>query len=279
MKRLLNKVVPKLYGAHLNLLALYDKKKLGEKAFTLFCTIRKGRVLPHQQDYLDSAKKELLEIEGHKIQTYEWSGKKETILLIHGWESNSFRWRNLIAKFREEDYHVIAFDAPAHGNSSGKMLYVPLYEKVLESLRKRYRPKHLIGHSVGGMTVLYNQYRNPKSEIEKVVTIGSPSEFHELMGHYQKMLGFNDQVLNALDDYIFDRFGFHIREFSTTEYAKSMQKEGLLLHDRFDKITPYHASANVHANWKGSKLISTEGFGHSMHQPEVNEHILDFLKS
>jgi len=279
MKKVLRKIVPKLYGTYFNLLVLLDKKKLAEKAFTTFCTIRKGRVLPHQEEYLNACKDDLIEIEGHRIQTYEWSGKKDTVLLVHGWESNTFRWRNLIARLQEDDYHIVAFDAPAHGNSSGKMLYVPLYEKVLEFLVQHYRPNYLIGHSVGGMTVLYNQYRNPKSAIEKVITIGSPSEFHELMSQYQKLLGYNNQVMNALDDYILNRFGFHIREFSTTEYAKSIQKKGLLLHDRFDKIAPYHASANVHANWKGSKLISTEGLGHSMHQPQVNEHILDFLKS
>ncbi|MFT6934887.1 MAG: hypothetical protein ACJAUQ_001278, partial [Maribacter sp.] len=31
--------------------------------------------------------------------------------------------------------------------------------------------------------------------------------------------------------------------------------------------------------WKGSRLISTEGLGHSMHQDEVNEQIITFLAS
>ncbi|HAF77707.1 MAG TPA: alpha/beta hydrolase, partial [Maribacter sp.] len=54
-------------------------------------------------------------------------------------------------------------------------------------------------------------------------------------------------------------------------------KKGLLFHDRFDKIAPYHASVDVHKHWKGSEFISTEGFGHSMHQDEVNDKIISFL--
>ncbi len=279
MKKILSHILAKTYGGYFNLLALIDARLTAQKAFDLFCTIRKGQVLPQQADYLTSAKKEVLEIADHRIQTYEWSGSKDGILLVHGWESNTFRWRNLIAKLREHDYRIFAFDAPGHGNSTGKMLYVPLYEEILEVVRKRYRPAHIIGHSVGGMTVLYNQYKNPCSDIEKLVTIGSPSEFHEIMAHFQKILGFNDRVMDALDKYILNRFGFRIHEFSTTEYAKSITQSGLLIHDRFDKVAPYHASERVHANWRSSKLISTEGLGHSLHQPEVNEKIIGFLKS
>jgi pimeloyl-ACP methyl ester carboxylesterase len=99
------------------------------------------------------------------------------------------------------------------------------------------------------------------------------------MEHYQKLLKFNDRVMVSLDTYIFKHLGFHIRDFSTSQYAKTNTAAGLLFHDRFDKITPYHASQKVHANWKGSQLISTEGLGHSMHQDEVNERIVDFLES
>ncbi len=270
---------PLLYGSYFNLLALISKKKVAEKAFNLFCTIRKGKVLPQQVDYLNSAKHERLEIAEHSVQTYQWSGSKATILLIHGWESNTYRWRNLISKLIADDFNVIAFDAPAHGYSTGAQLYVPLYAEVLQNLIERYRPQSLVGHSVGGMTIIYNEHKRRNDCIKKIVTVASPSEFHELMEHYQKLLRFNNRVMGALDSYIYNRFGFHIRDFSTSEYVKSNGATGLLFHDRFDKITPYHASEKVHANWKGSQFISTEGLGHSLHQDEVNEQIVGFLES
>lgn len=279
MRKLLNRLVPLSYGLYYNTFILFSKEKVAEQAFNLFCTIRKGKVLPPQKEYLDDAKLEKLRVANHDVQTYRWAGSNPTVVLVHGWESNTFRWRNLIAKLQEEDFNIVAFDAPGHGYSSGKQLYVPLYAEVLQKIIAIHDPKFLVAHSVGGMTAIYNAYRNNNPSVEKIVTVGSPSEFHELMEHYQKLLKFNNRVMEALDDYVLNRFGFHIRDFSTSEYVKTNPKEGLLFHDKFDKVTPYHASQKVHANWKGSQLVSTEGFGHSMHQDEVNEQIVNFLNS
>ncbi len=279
MKKLLNKIMPLAYGQYYNTYSLIAPKKAANHAFHLFCTVRKGRVLPQQAEYLEKAKLKVENVADHELQVYHWSGNKETVLLVHGWESNTFRWRNLIKKLQEADFNIIAFDAPSHGHSSGKYLYVPLYEEAVDHMVKKYSPKHLIGHSVGGMTIMYNQYKNPCPNVEKMVTIGSPSEFHEIMDHFQTLLRFNNRVMGHLDDYVMDRFGFKIREFSTSSFAKSIDKKGLLFHDRFDAITPYHASVQVNANWKESSLVSTEGLGHSMHQDDVNDQIISFLEA
>lgn len=278
MNALFKKFIPKLYGALLNVFAYISPKKAAEKAFTIFTKVRKGRVLPHQKDYLDPVKHERIDVSGHSIQTYKWHGTKDTVLLIHGWESNTWRWHKLLEKLTAADFNVIAFDAPAHGYSSGKYLYVPLYAEILEVMIHTYVPDHLIGHSVGGMTILYNEFKNPNDTIEKIVTIGSPSEFHEIIEHFKNMLGLSNRVIDALEIYINERFGFTIKEFSSSKFASSNTKKGLLLHDRWDKITPYHASERVHAVWKESTFISTEGLGHSMHQEEVNKKIIAFLQ-
>ncbi len=279
MKKLLNKIIPLAYGQYFNAYSLIAPKKVADDAFHVFCTVRKGKIKPEQAAYLDDFKLATEEVAGHTIQSYHWPGNKETVLLVHGWESNTFRWRNLIKKLRVADFNIIAFDAPSHGYSSGKHLYVPLYEEAVNHMVKKYNPKHLIGHSVGGMTILYNQYKNPNDTVDKMVTIGSPSEFYEIMEHFQDLLKFNNRVMKHLDDYVYDRFGFKINEFSTSKFAQSISKKGLLFHDKHDKITPYHASVAVNKNWKDSKLVSTEGLGHSMHQDDVNDQIVSFLEA
>ena len=279
MNKFIAKIIPPLYGQYFNLLSFFVPQKTAHKAFVLFCTVRKGKVLPQQAEYLEQAKNKIEEVSGHQLQTYTWPGKKETVLLVHGWESNTFRWRNLIQKLREADFNIIAFDAPSHGHSSGKLLYVPLYEEAVHHMINTYNPKHLIGHSVGGMTLIYNEYKNPNPKVDKIVTIGSPSEFHEIMDQFQNITKFSDRFMGHLDSYIFKRFGFHIRDFSTSEFAKSNTKKGLLFHDRLDAIAPYHASEKVHRGWKNSTLVSTEGLGHSMHQEDVNNQIIEFLQA
>lgn len=275
---LLKTLLARAYGQYFNLVALFSPGAAAKLAFNTFAKVRKGRVQPRQQPFLDQARHTQETVAGHVIQTYQWAGDGPRVLLIHGWESNSFRWRNLIAVLREQGFHVIAFDAPAHGYSSGKILHVPLYTECVEHMVQAFDPKFIIGHSVGGMTALYHAHRHPNESVEKVVTIGSPAEFGEIVASYQRMLGFNDRVLRAFDALVYEEFGYHVHEFATPRFVKGNPKKGLLLHDREDRIAPFHASQKVHDAWEDSVLVPTVGLGHSMHQEEINRRIVDFLK-
>lgn len=269
----------KAYGTYFNLVALLSPDRAAALAFQTFARVRKGRVQPMQKDFLEGAKHSLEAVSGHQIQTYQWTGPGPRVLLIHGWESNTFRWRNLIGILREAGFHIIAFDAPAHGYSTGKILHVPLYAECVQHMVETFEPSYIIGHSVGGMTALYHAHRHPENSVEKIVTIGSPAEFEEIVLSYQKMLGFNNRVLRAFDALIHKEFGFHMHEFATPRFVEGNTRKGLLLHDKLDRIAPFHASRKVHQAWKDSVLVPTEGLGHSMHQEEVNRKIVDFLKS
>lgn len=278
MRKLLNRYLPLLYGAYFNIVALFSEKLAAEKAFTLFCTPRRGKVLPIQQDFLEKARDQVVTIGGMELQTYRWPGEKERVLLLHGWESNTFRWRKLIKELIREGFDIVAFDAPAHGKSSGEIFNVILYAECVEEMAKVYQPNYVVGHSVGGMTAVYHQYAYKPKGIEKIVTIGSPSEFPEIMDHYQRLLKFNNRVMRALDRYLQKHFGFQIKDFSTSSFAKKLKVKGLLIHDELDAIAPFSCSERVHANWEGSQFINTRGLGHSMHQEEVNQQIVNFLK-
>ncbi|SIQ28564.1 alpha/beta fold hydrolase [Maribacter ulvicola] len=274
----LQKLIPKLIGRYLNFLVWFSPGKAAKKAFLVFTKVRKGRVLSNQKTFLDNAKLEVLSMDENDIQVYHWPGNKETILLVHGWESNTWRWHKLIEKLQEADYNIIAFDAPAHGYSTGEMLHVPLYAKTVDQILTKYRPTTVIGHSMGGMTVLYNESIHPNKTIDRIVTIGSPSEFHEILTHYKNLLGFNDKVLTALQNLVYNKFQFTVEEFSSSKFVQTNLKKGLLFHDKYDQIAPYHASVDVHKHWKGSEFVSTEGLGHSMHQDDVNDKIISFLE-
>ena len=279
LKQTFERLLPLAIGKAFNLLAAVSPRRAAHRAYLLFSTPRKGRVLPLQEGYLKDAAHERLRVEDMEIQTYHWAGTGPKVLLLHGWESNTYRWRNLIGFLKEARYEIFAFDAPAQGYSSGKMLNAIRYTTCTKEVVARYEPDYLIGHSMGGLTAVYHQYLYPQNSLKKIVTIGSPSDLEDLVKQYQKILRFNHRVMEALDAYIREVFGFGIRDFSTAEYARELDIPGLLIHDEMDTITPFRASEKVHRNWKGSKLVRTRGFGHSMHQDFVSEQVLDFLKS
>lgn len=279
LKKAFQRILPFLIGKYFDLLVVFSKRKVAQKAYLLFSTPRKGRVLPIQAEFLGQAAFERLTVEDMEIQTYRWKGKGKRVLLLHGWESNTYRWLNLIGFLKGWGYDIIAFDAPAHGWSSGKIFNVIRYTACTRRVVERYEPDFIIGHSVGGLTALYHQYLYPENSLSKIVTIGSHSDLYDMMLQYQRILGFNDAVLAAIDLFLKKTFGFGIRDFSTAEYAKDLKIKGLLIHDEIDTIAPFRASEKVHRNWEGSRLVSTRGFGHSMHQDFVSEQIMDFLDS
>ena len=279
MQKLLYHILALSYGAYFNSIALFSEKEVGQKAFHLFSTPRKGRILPDQEEYLQKFLGVRILANHINLQTYQWPGAQETILLLHGWESNTFRWQNLIEKLQEKEFNIIAFDAPGHGYSEGKNLNVVTYAESARHLIDIYKPKYIIGHSMGGLATLHNQYQNPNTSIEKIVTLGAPAELYELMAHYQNLLKFNDKVLKGLDQHIYEHYNFRIKDISTPMFGRSITQKGLIIHDEWDTITPFSASERLHKNWKNSRLIKTQGLGHSLHQEELNLQIIDFLKS
>lgn len=278
IQAVLRPIIGKTLGVYLNVLVVFSASRAARVAFFIFCKVRKGKVAKHQEPYLVAAKNKIESVANHNIQTYFWQGTGDVVLLVHGWESNSFRWRNLVQILQDAGFSVLAFDAPAHGFSSGKYLHVPLYAECVAYLVKKYAPRHIIGHSMGGMTALYYAHRDPDTSLEKIVTIGSPSEFQDIMNEFQRILGFNKRVLRALDQFIFEEFGFHVHEFSSRRFVENRKQKGLLLHDKLDRIIPFHASEQVHKVWKDSVLISTEGLGHSVNKKSVNQQIVRFLQ-
>lgn len=278
MKKTMQKFLPKLVGFKLNSLFLLHPEAATSQVFQLLCMPRRGKIKPEQEAFLNSAKNGKVTVEDTSLQTYFWKGKKETILLLHGWESNTFRWKELIEKLQAEDYTIVAFDAPAHGDSDGKLFNVPLYSKCVDKLIEKNRPTHIIGHSVGALTMIYQQHLSPTTGLKKMVLLGPPSELSLIMKDFQKILHLTPRFMLAVEKLFHTKFGFTFEEFSAAEFSKTLKQQGLLIHDIYDKIAPVSASKTIHANWANSKLILTEGAGHSLNNDAIHTEILQFLK-
>ena len=120
-----------LTGNFINGLGFFSKDKAASLALRLFTTPLKGFIKNAQLEFLDSAFQEEFEYNSIPITTYRWPGNGKTILLVHGWESNSARWEKLIYQLKSKNYNIIALDAPAHGNSGSKRFTAVLYSEFI----------------------------------------------------------------------------------------------------------------------------------------------------
>ncbi len=277
MQKLYKTILAKSIGLYVNALAYISPKIAAGEAFKVFSKPRRGKIGPHHQGFLDSNIEPKLRVDNLEIQPYKWSGTGKTIILVHGWESHSHRWKEIIKRLQQEDYNIIAFDAPAHGYSSGKYLYVPIYSKVLDQIIEVYKPSVLIGHSMGGMTVLYNQAQDTAQNMEKLVILGAPDKLESLVDQYQNILNLNKKAMMALEEFFQRRFNFRTKDFSSSAFAKKIQIPTLLIHDKEDTITPASGSRAIHKALENSEYMETEGLNHSLYDDAVNDKISTFL--
>lgn len=277
MKKLLSKYIPLLIGKKLQLQSIFLPKKATTAAFNLFCTPRKGKLQLHEKDFLASADGVNLNTNGHTIKMYHWEGSGKTIVLLHGWESNSYRWRFLVPLLQKKGYNILAVDAPAQGASSGKYLNVPLYTECLKDIAAIYNPEIILGHSLGGMTAIYFQHLVPSSSVKKIITLGPPSELNLFMKGFQSTLGLSDAFMNKMNNYLFKRFGFYAEDFSIANFAKTIKVEGLLVLEKYDNLAPYVLSTKIARNWKKCELFTVENIGHSLQSSEINKKIMASL--
>ncbi|WP_431137575.1 alpha/beta hydrolase [Psychroserpens mesophilus] len=273
----MNNIIAKIIGSFVNFISLFSPRTAGKIAIRLFSSPRRKRLKEIDKDFLETAFIEDLKYDDISIMTYRWLGKKDTVLLVHGWESNSVRWKDLILKLKALDYNIIALDAPAHGLSSGKVFNAVIYSECINVVVKKFQAKIIIGHSVGGMATTFFQYKYQLPTVEKLVLLGAPSNFVSIFQRYVNMMGYNTRISKTINDIIYERFNNKPEHFNAAKFSETIVAQGLLIHDKHDKVIPHSDAEDFRTFYKNSKLITTEGFGHTLKSETVNDYILEFV--
>ena len=262
----------------LNTTAVLYKKKAGQLALALLCRPRRSVVEKKETHILATAQTSQLKIADQLIGCFQWPGTGPTVLLVHGWESQSGRWELLIETLQKANYNIVAIDAPAHGRSSGHLYTVPRHAQAIAKAIEHFQPSILIGHSAGGMAAVYCMSQIQETSVKQLVLIATPSTMFRLIKNYQEYLKLSDRTTKALIESFEDSFQVTMSEFATGQFIKNVPLvRGLVIHDKKDDIADYSGGLEIHQNWPGSKMISTEGLGHSLRIDEVNASILEFL--
>lgn len=275
----MKKVIAKLVGAIINLIGMISPNAAGRLAIQLFSRPRKIRLKELEKDFLMTSFIEEVDYKHLHIMTYRWLGNKDTILLAHGWESNSHRWRPLIEQLKALNYNVVALDAPAHGRSSGKTFNAILYAECIYVIAKKFNVNIIIGHSVGGMAAAFCQEKYKLPTVKKLVLLGAPSNFVGVFSRYSKLMGYNQNISKAMSSIVLQTFEREPEYFNAARLAEHIDADGLIIHDEFDNVIPYNDAEDFKNFYKKSKLITTKGLGHGLKGEEVNQHILDFINA
>ena len=277
-KNIKHKLLTKGFGLYINSLHYLNAKFAAHTAYTLFSVPRDG-VLKTIPTFLGSSAMKKLQYKNLDIQTYEWFGSKETILLIHGWESNANRWQGVIQYLKKHNYRIIALDAPGQGLSDGKELNAVLYSEFVHTVSNYFKPDFLIGHSLGGMTLFYYMAVHQPKFVKKIVSLGAPNRFLRITDNYKQLISLTDKSYERFLAEFTKRFSIDPKSFNSSDFINKIVVPIGMIHDKKDNVVPYTDVLEITEQHPKIPLYTTQDLGHSLYSDSVNEQIIYFLEN
>ena len=268
-------------GRMLNRLSAVSPLIAGRIAFRIFCTPRRLPVREEDRAFLATAQSFDFTVEGLRIRGYTWPSEDpqaREVLCLHGWESNSARWKKYIRGLQEAGFCVHAFDAPASGQSDGRMLNLLLYSRVVKQfLAGRRTPYAVVGHSLGGAAAVMSCALHNAPRPDRIVLLGVFAESARVVRDFAAILGVNETVVQTIYREIERRSGMPIGEYSVVQKAALLSEvRGFVLHDLNDEVAPVEEGRRVAGAWN-ALYHETRGLGHRMQDKKVVDAVVQFI--
>ena len=257
----------------------------GRMAFDLFCTPypkykkRKAPAIFHH-----ATKRTVLLSDNTTIHGFEWLPNKpndQTVLIAHGYASYAYKFEHYIAPLLKLGYRVLAFDAPAHGQSEGKHIHVVVYQEAIQKIMEQAGPvHHFIGHSLGALTLSMIAEQIDQAEARKFVLIAPATKTTTTFANFFKMMHLNEATINAFIQYVRSRTSHTVEYFAADRALTNYQGPVLWVHDEKDLVCPYEDIVHFKENAPSNiKFLITNGLGHNKvyKTTEVMDQIMAFL--
>lgn len=263
------------------LLTLVSKKEAAKKAFEVFGTpflksVRKGP--------LKNTEEIEITLNNKRVAGYRWNHPQpKKALILHGFGSAAHKFEDYATLLVAQGYEILAFDAPAHGDSEGDRTnaieYCAMIEKVIEELGPI---DSFIAHSFGGISLSLALEKIPHDVKTKVVFIAPATETTTAVDGAFIMLKIkNKKVRNEFEKIVVAVSGKNTEWFSLRRAMKNIKASVLWIHDEDDNITPWADAEKVQSdNHPNIKFVVTKGLGHQKiyHDKEVKNTVIHFLQ-
>ena len=256
------------YKNKLRTLSFLSKERAASEAFRLFCTPYTRKITQKRPAIFTKATPKVIDFEGLAIVGYGWqppqsNGKK--VMILHGFSSYAYKFEHYVPLLLQMGYEVLAFDAPGHGDSEGKIVNALIYKRFICLVNEQENGiDAFIAHSFGGLAVSLAMQELPKASSKKMVLIAPATETTAALQGFYKMLQVKPDLQKAIETYIISMAGKPISYFSVTHALSVIDTPCLWIHDKNDRICPFSDTLQAQNNAKANQeFFITEGLGHN----------------
>jgi pimeloyl-ACP methyl ester carboxylesterase len=246
-------------------------------AESIFCRPPRQEERPAEEAFLRTGRPATFTHGRLVLRGWEW-GDGPLVLLAHGWGSRAGRWAAFVPELVAAGHRVIAYDAPAHGRSDGRLASLPEFARALRAVADVAGPVHgLIGHSLGGAGAALAMIEGLAAE--RAVLIAAPADPATFSRAFAAYLRIPGPVRDAMQRNLEHRLHVTWDELHLPTIVRDLATPALVVHDRGDDDVPSAEAVAIAEAWPGAELLLTDGLGHRavLRDPAVIARAVEFL--
>lgn len=214
-----------------------------------------------------------------RVAAWRW-GFGPTVLLVHGWEGRGSQLGAFVEPLVEAGLSVVAFDAPAHGDSPGSRLYLTDHADAVAAVAAAAGPLHAtVAHSFGAAAVLLAHARGDL-DVARNVMVSPNALIDQAVGSFVQLAGLDADERAAFLAQLAARTGYDLDALAIDRLAGPRDGRLLVIHDCDDPEIPLAHGTRLAAAWPHARLRTTTGLGHRriLRDDAVIVEVVSFLR-
>lgn len=268
----------------LNSTSVVSGRLAGKGAFNLFRNpFGRSRLRPSEQPLIAQAQLRNLEVNGKTVVSYRWGGGERPVLLVHGWESRGSRFAAFVTALLERGYSPVTFDAPGHGDSTGKTTTILEYRDVITQLHAEHGDfEAVVAHSLGATATFFALRHGVRAG--RVSVICGVVDFTYVVQAFCSKLGLREQLQaelrSRIEQELFPDESDIWTRFSVLHQPEKVPVPILVVQDQDDEMVGPEQALRITGAYPGrSRLVTTSRLGHRriLGDPAVVAAVVDFV--
>jgi len=246
----------------------------------LFCSPPRRQISERMAGWLAQARRFDVTVGARRVAAWSWGERGPGVLLVHGWGSRGARFVDLGGALLSSGYRVVTFDAPGHGESSGRLSSGPEFARAAGTVASAVGGvSAVVGHSLGGFAAALAIRVGLR--VRRAVFIAPSANVNTYSARFASLLGVRDPVMASMRARLERRLGFDWRLMDVPRFAAEMTVPLLVVHDRDDQEVPWDDGAVIARAWPDAELVTTTGLGHHriLSDPDVVSRVVAFFRA
>lgn len=214
-----------------------------------------------------------------RVAAWRW-GHGPTVLLVHGWEGRGAQLGALVDPLLRAGLSVVAFDAPGHGDSPGRRLYLADLADCIADIARAVGPLHgIVAHSFGAAAVLLAHQRGAV-DARRNVMIAPNVLIDDAVARFARRVALDEPDRERLERQLADSNGVAVDALGVDQLVGQRDAALLVVHDRDDREVAFLHAERLAAIWRNATLHATTGLGHRriLRDDAVISDVVDFLR-